>query len=217
MYRQLADVVLLVSLPVAGLHAGGEHRGRAGGPQAAVQHDAPRRAPCSAGSGARGRAGKRRAAAGGRRGGDRHRLRRVRDVRDHAASAPASRRQTPPTTCSPRPGSRSPSASSRPRSRCCDASPAPRWRETNDHREDLVPSLPTCFPPLCFPPLCSPPAPACSPPGPPSEEHPFACSPSSVSPAGDNSLTPRSVTCGLYLWRNERERTWLSEISDFCH
>ena len=38
----------------------------------------------------------------------------------------------PPTTCSPRPGSCSPWASSRPRSRCCGASPARRPPEASD-------------------------------------------------------------------------------------
>ena len=38
---------------------------------------------------------------------------------------------------SPRPGSRPPSASSRPRSRCCGASPAPKSRETNERHGAL--------------------------------------------------------------------------------
>jgi hypothetical protein len=41
--------------------------------------------------------------------------------------------------------------------------------------------------------------------------------PSFVLPIGDNCLTPRSVTYGHYLWRNERERTRISDKSDFCH
>ena len=86
-YQQLANVVILVSLAIAGLHARGRDRGRAGRPQAPVQPAPAHRRPAGHAA-ARRRPRGRRPAAGGRRRRDRHRLRRRRDERRVAAGAP---------------------------------------------------------------------------------------------------------------------------------